>query len=164
MQMPRLPPLLGLQAHLGEHTTPEDAKTATEWCGTRVLRQSEESAQRYPDYKIIPGDKGGAPPRGPRAATGSQQQPTHRSQRLLRKKTLSPERDNTQIRRTIYVIGDLSEDDLSEWDQLLHNFHTDDVLQDTVDDVLRRMRSITSNARPQEKKVKAMRPRGVFPG
>ncbi len=145
---------------LGEPATQKDAKTATKWCGTRVLRQSEESAQRSPDYRIIPGNKGGAPSRVFRAAKGSQQQLARRSQRLLSKETLPPERDNTRIRHTIYVLGDLPQDagDLSEWDQLLYNFHTGYVLQDTVDDRLMtscgmRSHGITSNGpgRPQDR-------------
>ena len=139
MHTPRLPLFLPgeLQAHLREPTTQEDARAVTERCGTTALRQSEVNVQKSPDYRIIPGDKGGAPPRDPRAEMGSQQQLTRRSQRLLGKQTLAPERDNTQIKRTVYVLGNLPKDDLSEWDQLLYNVHTDDVLQDTVDDALR---------------------------
>jgi hypothetical protein len=37
----------------------------------------------------------------------------------------------------IYVLGDLPKKHLEEWKQLLYNFHTDEVVQDEVDEVLR---------------------------
>lgn len=63
-----------------------------------------------------------------------------RSQRLLNRPLPLPECTTSQnhpIRRIVYVLGDLPEEDLTEWGQILHDFHTDDVLQDKVDDVLR---------------------------
>jgi hypothetical protein len=35
------------------------------------------------------------------------------------------------------VLGDLPEEDLTEWERMLHAFHTDDTLQDKVDEVTR---------------------------
>lgn len=45
----------------------------------------------------------------------------------------------TQIRRIVNVLEDLLEEDFAEWDRMLHKFHTDDVLQDKVDEVLETM-------------------------
>ena len=88
-------------------------------------------SKRAPEV-VTPGEKGGALTRPPPGEQGNQQ-PIRRSQRLLGKPTLPPERDTARIRRIIFVLGGLLEEDLTEWDRMLYEFHTDGVLQDGLD-------------------------------
>ena len=115
----------------------------TAWQGTRVLRQPEVNVSSSPDYRVIPSEKGGAPPRyhsaGGRKHQETQHQPTRRSQRLLDKQT--PIDEAAQIRRTIYVLGKLPPADLPAWEQLLQAFHSDESMQDLVEIVLRNAQS-----------------------
>jgi len=109
--------------------------TVTEWCGTRVTRQHDASTRGSPDYRVIPGEKGGVRTKRP-SAEKKEQQPLRRSQRLSNRRPPTPECDADPIRRIIYVLGNLPEEDLTEWRRILHTFHTDDTLQDTVDEAV----------------------------
>jgi hypothetical protein len=128
---------------------------ATMWANTRVLRNEPPPVIHHhqPELQWIPGERGGA--RGKHTlkvdaagleqgskqvspdARRTQQEPIRRSHRLMVKQQRAQDCDNAQIRHTVYALGDLPGKHLEEWQRLLYNFHTDEVLQDEVDDVLR---------------------------
>ena len=106
----------------------------TMWCGTRVLREDEASTAPS-GSRVVPGERGGAPVQG-RLEITNDSQPVRRSQRRRVGKASALEQDVSKIRRIVYVLGDLPTKDLSEWDQMLYEFHVDDAVQDEVDNVL----------------------------
>jgi hypothetical protein len=123
--------------------TYDEHRSGTIWTGTRVLRASSLpiDLHRPLECRQIPGERGGGkrqPLKGDSfASETARQQPTRRSQRLLDRPQPAQTLDPAQIRRTIYVLGDLPPEDFGEWEQLVYAFHTDATLQETVDDILR---------------------------
>ncbi len=120
----------------------DDHRSGMIWTGMRVLRASSLPIDLHRPLECwwIPGERGGGK-RQPlkcdcSASETARQQPTRRSQRLLDRSQPAQTLDPAQIRRTIYVLGDLAPEDFGEWEQLLYAFHTDETLQETVDDIL----------------------------